>query len=234
MSQVDAGTLVRPVKRSRSTSNATDRAAEARSTTVKDVKQDEKLKKIEKALRGLKPELKYKDYAHNAVVDYNGTIYDISSTVAQGTTDNTRIGDALVIKGFKCIGHAGSTAAVNSVFRVLFVLDKHATITTVGEVLKTTGSLAGVDSQYVFDAIDKRSEAIVLADKRFTIGGNGTSRANGLFDFNVKLKYPARSDYLAASTSCSKNALLMIMISDQAPTSTAQLVANTRMYFTDP
>uniref|UniRef100_UPI004047A688 hypothetical protein n=1 Tax=Rheinheimera sp. TaxID=1869214 RepID=UPI004047A688 len=98
MSQVDAGTLVRPSKRSRSTSSATDRAAEARSTTVKDVKQDEKLKKIEKALKGLKPELKYKDYAHNAVVDYNGTIYDISSTVAQGTTDSTRIGDALVIK----------------------------------------------------------------------------------------------------------------------------------------
>lgn len=234
MSQVDAGTLVRPSKRSRSASSATDRAAEAKSTTVKDVKQDEKLKKIEKALRGLKPELKYKDYAHNAVVDYNGTIYDISSTIAQGSSDTTRIGDALVIKGFKCIGHGGATAAVNTVFRVLFVLDKHGTITAVNEVLKTVGSFAAVDSQYVFDAIDKRSEAIVLADKRFTIGGNGTSRTNGLFDFNVRLKYPARSDYLAGSTSCSKNSLLMIMISDQAPTSTALLVANTRLYFTDP
>lgn len=234
MSQVDSGTLVRPVKRQRSVSSSQALAAEAKATTVKDVKQDQKLKKLEKALKGLTPELKYKDYAHNAVVDYNGTIFDISSTISQGNSDTTRIGDSLVIKGFKCIGHGGATAAVNSVIRILFVLDKHGTITAVNEVLKSPGSFAAVDSQYVFDAIDKRSEAIVLADKRFTIGGNGTSRANGLVDFNVRLKYPAKSDYLAGTTSCSKNSLLMILITDQAPTSTCQVVANTRLYFTDP
>lgn len=223
-----------PKFKKRRRESAASKLAEAKSTTFKDVKQDQKIKKIEGILKGLRPELKYKDKEHNAVVDYNGTIFNVSETISQGDADTARNGDQIYTKGFRVFGHAGSTDATQSVVRAIVILDKHGTITSVAEVLKTVGSLAAVDSHYVFDAQGRRTEFIVLADKRITVGGNTTSRSNALFDMNYKFKYAPKSDYEAGTTTNLKNSLLYVLISDRAPTSTVQVVMNFRMFFTDP
>lgn len=228
----ESDTLKRISKRRRK-SSAASKLAEAKSTSFKDVKQDQKLKAIERQIRGLAPELKYRDLQHNAVVSYNGTLYDVSELVAQGTTDTTRVGDQLMIKGFRLFGHAGATSTPNSVLRVIVFIDKSDKVSAVTDLLPSAGSLAAVDSQYRHDYFDKRSVGVILADKRLTIGGNTSDRQNGLFDMNVKLKYPAQCTFLSGTTTVVRNHLKVCLISDQAPTSTLQVVAYLRMFFTD-
>lgn len=228
----ESGTL-KKISKKRRRSSAAAKLAEAKTTTFKDVKQDQKLKEIQRQIRGLAPELKYKDYQHNAVVSYNGTLYDISETVAQGTTDSDRVGDQLMIKGVRLFGHAGATSSANSVLRVIVFIDKADKCTSVSDVLPSAGSLAAVDSQYRHDYFDKRSVGVILADKRLTIGGNATDRQNGLFDMNIKLKYPAQCTFQSGTTTVVRNHLKVILITDQAPTSTLQVVAYFRMFFTD-
>jgi len=240
---VESSNLKKPARKRRRQS-AASKLAEAKSTTFKDVRQDKQIAQIKGILKNLKPEVKYKDYDHAALVDYNGTFFNVSQLISSGTADNAnRVGDQMLIKSFRILGHLGATGAANSVFRFIVLLDKHGTIgdsaggaaAAPAEILKTVGALGAVDSHFVFDAQGRKTEFIVLVDKRVTCGGNGTDRTNALFDAKYTFKYPPKSDYLGNGTSNLKNSLVGLLISDQSTAATnAYVVFNLRMLYTDP
>ncbi len=172
-------------------------------------------------------ELKFFDLdVDDAIVASGGLVFDSLNKIAQGTTENTRIGRKCTIKriGFRFemqLGAQTAAAAANDVCRVIIYLDKQCNGAT-ANVSGNAGLLVASDYQ-AFNNLSNTSRFRVLLDRTYDInieagGGDGTAEDYGakiLSDsFYKRCNIPIEFDSTAgAITEIRSNNLGLLVIS---------------------
>ncbi len=134
---------------------------------------------------GTRMELKFHDLdIDDAGIDQNGTIAQVSCiTIAQGTTESTRIGRKITIRQInwrfeiKYLGNA-SVTNTSEVIRVILYQDKQ----TNGATATVTGILETDDFQS-FNQLANKSRFTILMDRTYAIhqtGGSGRGTTDTL------------------------------------------------------
>lgn len=191
--------------------------------TIRQIKRQDRAiaRKVNNAIRGYS-ETKQVDHTWNAVAvsDSGGPISEEMCSIAQGLTQNTRVGNRLTITGMygnlQIIG-----ADTTNIVRVVFYIP-HDVDTT----------LSGLNTYGLVD----QDQVTVLYDRTFVTGTGGPSG----HAFRIKKSFTrgnrkgiAVHYSSSASTSCVKNNLKLYVVSDSGAVSHPTLSGQLRIYFKD-
>lgn len=160
------------------------------------------------------------------------SVFSISS-IAQGLTSTTRVGDSLRIQHIEVKGRINvNPLASNSLARVLIFrdLDGYGTAPTGADVLELDAAVSAPLSPYKFRNLQRFS---VLYDELFEVQGTVQGTAGIPFAFDSS--HQGHILYLgtaAAAASNGKGSLYVLCVSDEA-TNTASLAFYSRFTFTD-
>lgn len=118
--------------------------------------------KIVKSVLNRNRELKFSDaQAAAANSSYTGTIYDLTGPIAVGTSDNTRIGNSIRVKGvlldFYWQGNYAAATYLDAILRYIVFrgVSENGVTPTVGDILEYSGTFRGPISPYRFDTRSK-------------------------------------------------------------------------------
>lgn len=159
-------------------------------------------------------EVKYHDIAIAVQPDWDGNGPVDLANIAQGLSDNNRIGDQVRVTSinFKWIAYNINSGC--SYIRVIVIRDHQDLIGSMNDILQVTGNLPAFQSHYVHD---KRPQYTVLFDKYFHI--DNTLQDSQQQRWYKKLNF--KIQYVASSTSViSKNQIKAFAISDVSPQAT--------------
>jgi len=187
-------------------------------------------KDVSKVKRAMNSEVEIKDTPSTqaaTTVDYNGTIFNLWN-LAQGDAHNERVGDSITINGVDFrFRVGGTTASALGVIRVIMFIDKEGTaVTTAAEVLATTGSQLAPLSFY---NREYRARYKVLYDRAFT--SDDIQDEQDLVRFVYKK--PFKVVFAPAVTTIRKNAVKLLVISNQTGAPSPFIEYNIRTYFKD-
>lgn len=165
-----------------------------------------------------------------ATPDYNGTIVEVN-TPAQGIADNQRIGDSIKVQSITIRGQVTNvnTANILNNVRVMLVWDDQNQISTIADLLETTGSYQVVFSPKHYD---KRFRSNILYDQLFTVSTHLGSQAF-FRDFEISLPINRHTQFNAATTNINTGSLKFILISGNVTSNLPIVNWYARMSFTD-
>lgn len=186
----------------------------------------QKVNKLYRIVKHNRPEIKFTDNSFSVTPTYNGSLYDISSYIAQGVQENQRLGADGTVKGcfFRfSVTANGASAFQSQTLRFLLVVGKYenGTALTISDVLASTGSSTAVNSQLTFD---KRRKYIVKKDFRTVVctGNNGAAvfyspgtASLKHYNFYVPMK-SLMVQYAGNTTTVNNHGIYLILISDVA------------------
>jgi len=185
-----------------------------------------RVKKLERA--NATRETKYSQTLVTAqTVSWSALFSDLTS-ISQGSSATTRVGDRIFLKGIK-LNLEYTQGAVPCDMRVLIVCDKANNITAANQVLTTTGTVVAPCSQY---NMDYRTRYIVKFDRRFTL----TPVSYNSGGFSVYIPVNKVITYEAGGVNERTNNMRLIAISDIDPATPANLPSiqwTTTSYFYD-
>lgn len=166
------------------------------------------------------PELKYRQLTQSNAPITGGTVKDWS-TISQGTSNNTRIGDSIKPTSLHLRGSIQLNAgATETLVRVLVFRYISGAPTAVTDVLET----ADITS---YKAEDKRYQSQVLFDRVYSIN---TDKPEMFFRKKIKLYH--KIGYAQTLSPANRNSIHMLMVCN---TPTAAPVTNIvgRLFYTD-
>lgn len=168
----------------------------------------------------------------STAIGTTSAIFSISS-IAQGTTSQTRVGDSLKIQHIELKGRVNvNPLAANSIVRLLVFrdLDGYGTVPTGADVLELDAAVSAPLSPYKYRNLQRFS---VLYDELIEVQGTVQGTAG------VPVAYSsAHSGHIlylgtaSAAASNGKGSLYVLCVSDEA-TNTATLAFYSRITFTD-
>lgn len=173
------------------------------------------VKVVKKVLRSY-AENKYHDFTVTATMTNTPVINEIMN-VTQGTTDVTRIGDAVeLIRGeirFSVL--AQSTAANVHPCRVLIFQWFENTVPVIGNILTNAAAGVATVSSYAMDYFRKHVQFKVLYDRTFPLAANGGGTS--AFFVHHRLKgFRKHVSFIAGAASPATNDLFVVFMSDTA------------------
>lgn len=192
------------------------------------------------AISAINTELKYFDISQSLPAYNPGTndqIVNITQGIAQGTTDQTRIGNSLLAKDLylKAFIYWTATSAVPfGVSRLTLICWKdnvQNNAPTIGKVFQSTTDINSAINK------DYSDQFVVLKDKMFThnmsVALTGTQQAVHVFKWYKKLNWHLR--YAGATTTSGTVNHIYLIFRGGAPTSANQSGINvySRLNFTD-
>lgn len=184
-------------------------------------------KQVERIIKS-KQELKYHNVSDQVTVNDTGTVFNISQ-IAQGDTDQTRDGDALLATSIHCKFQVGRADNTNMMRVILFrwLAEDTSTIDppTMTKILQTTGSVQPM-AQLNHDF---RSKFQVLYDRIVTV--DQVANDQYFWQINKKLaKVPMR---FSAGTTNGKNKIWMLAVSDSSTVTDPSFLYDIRINYTD-
>lgn len=174
----------------------------------------------------LNVEKKFMDASGTPTVSSSGTVIAVSLN-AQGTTDQTRIGNSILFQDFtlrfECYM---SNAATRSNLRILVICDKEldGALPTVANILQAVSVISPINKDF-----SKRF--VLLKEKKYSLSITGNQTAQG----KVYMKLPFHAFYDGATGAigdAKENQILLLFISDEA-TNTPSINYYSRINFTD-
>lgn len=193
-----------------------------KAVTVKDVKRI--VKEYEKSVS----ENKYSDITSTlASLDYNGQSVDVSS-VAQGTTDSTRIGDQLKPTSLR-LAYWLNGESFSSIVRVIvfrWLPDTGLGVPSVANILQHYGSALGVLSPFIHDT---RSQFNILYDKVHKVSNSGGSE---LVHVDATIKTAKLIQYNAAGVT-GLGRIYAIFITDRVLATSCTALVHARLNYID-
>lgn len=166
-------------------------------------------KKVNKIARVTKPEIKELYTNMSPVsIDQNGGSGQISAGLAQGLTDESRVGNKVQALSFDMRGTIQAVGVSSSLVRVIFIKDKLAKVTLPIHVLRYTGANQVINSPY---SDDFKQNFTVLSDRTYRVC---PGQSNDLLAFHIKkrLDLPLLWDDAGAAT---KNPIKVFYYSNQ-------------------
>lgn len=164
-------------------------------------------------------EHKYHDTNVGLTTPTSSSIIQVLNSLAQGTTDSTRIGDSIKMTSlnvnFDAYHNFNSSSPTQNLRIIIFIWKKPSTAPTLDDILAP--SSAASDRYLAPKNYDKRFWSKILYDKTFKLNEGGSSSAGYKIhlDFSKYKKY-AHVQYAAASSSIDNNGLYMLTISGDA------------------
>lgn len=162
----------------------------------------------------VKPEKKYLDYnvTTPATFDRNGGVYPLS-LIAQGLQPYNRIGNEVYGQRIRVNWKASMDPAIpNTMVGVLLVMDtmNQGSNPTVEQVIETAG-LASAPLEFPDEG--QRGRFKVLKHGTFSLGDDGINAITKHWSASCKTKFHFTS---SSNTSTFKNALFLVVLSDQS------------------
>lgn len=195
---------------------------------------DAKLKSMVKKMLKGSQETKHRDTVVSAytTIGYAGSVYHLSD-VAQGTSENNRVGDKVHATYIKLGATMAAHATENTTMRVMLIQDKlnQGTAPSAGDILEGTGVTGGYRSgicELNVDDFPKRWR--VLYDKTVRLV-SGTASAVQVLKASAKINAPIWYSG-SAGTDEGRNQIYLLLISDAAA-NYPSLVWNARLYYKD-
>jgi len=173
-------------------------------------------------------EWKFTDFTDNTALTAAGAVFNMT-TLAQGTDDNNRIGNSILLKDVILrftVTINGMAAFTNA--RIIFLVDKEYDGTTpaVSDILET-----GVSNDYLATMNpDTTKRFVVIKDYLVSLSPTNSTFSTKLYKlFNIHTQYDGTT---AVDASCKENQILMLTIADQ-PTNLPDFEVNARFKFYD-
>jgi hypothetical protein len=178
---------------------------------------------VKKIFQLLNTEGKVSDSQVSGAATFNGTLVNLSATIAQGAADNQRTGDSIKITRIRaCINLSYATAA--TVLTVVLGRSKDG-VPVIGDIFETIGT--GY-SQVSFENHDQRKVDEWLVHKRVVT--NAIDNVGHVFTFDLdKLEVP--TTFVNASTTVTSGCYWLAIIGGVA--GAGSYVFNTRINFVD-
>lgn len=150
-------------------------------------------------------EYKYSEstQATQAVITYNGTIYNLCSP-AQGTGATQREGDSIKLKNLTIRGDIAYNGTTPETIRFIIINDKENSVTAGSDILEYTGVET---APYSPKNPNYKYDTKILYDKTMCIDSQIPLRK---FDIVLKLNY--HMNFLATTSTVVNNALKLIVI----------------------
>lgn len=179
-------------------------------------------------------EKKYKDVIQSyAVVDYNGTIWDLTP-VAQGTADTERIGDSYLPVDIEIRGQVHGSDTTNCMRIVLFRWNQDSNATgdpVPSNILQATFTATDM-APYAPFYHDKTPNFWIIADERIALMGS-TSASSYVQNFEIKRHLQTKPVSVTASGVNGTYKLYLLVISDSGTSSHPAVTFGSRMFFRD-
>lgn len=171
-------------------------------------------------------EYKEVDSTNFVAPDYNGTVVDLTSIIAQGSANGQRIGDSLKLQRltFRCYTIAGANTER---LRFIIYIDKQNTITTGAQMLQNSGNAYAVVAPKLED---NKYQTQILVDRVFDMIPNTTKAINS-YEFTQPINLHCH--YTGGTTTVKDNALKILFISTSATASTGTIYYTTELSYTD-
>lgn len=170
-------------------------------------------------------EIKYHNTTNTGAVDYAGMCYDLSA-VAQGDTDITRDGDALLPTSLD-IGLMINGETHSGVYRLIIFRWFNNDSPTPSLILNTVSSSYSTVSPYYHDYKQKFN---ILLDRSFKVSNNGNEIEQ--FKKRLVLAKSKQIQYVAGSTT-GTNKIWALVISDGVLAGTPDMYLYTQMKYRD-
>lgn len=168
-------------------------------------------------------ELKYDNLNYTATLTYNWALSNLTAGIGAGTTDITRIGDAVTMKNLEIRWRVAAADATN-VCRMVVYVAKNGDTTDLP--FETDGSYETPLSLYNHDY---RRRYKVLWDRTISTSTSGSNQVvSGHKIINLRNMV---AQYTTASTTCVKNALYLAVVSDSAAVPHPSPVIHCRLYY---
>lgn len=152
-------------------------------------------------------EKKKSDNTYSSNNTWNGDMITLNN-IAQGDSNNERIGDSMVVKSIKVHGiHVRSAA--DCAVRVILLLDKQNCVTTLQDVLVLVGQQYSPFSGYNHDN-DRRFR--ILSDKTYELNSNSPQKVFKISATNLK----THTRYDNGATTINSGAYKMIILSNKS------------------
>lgn len=220
-----------PTRKRRRPLNSSPSIAVSKSTSAKDLKQDEKIKYLMRQVRNLKPELKQTSKSVSINPNYNGSLISLlEANVIQGTSDSSqRVGDTIELVDVYGHFHFGtSNTGGGANVRMIVIQDYANDQSLQNDILVNVGTTGAFDSLYTFDNYRKKWK--VLADKRIAAGS--ATHPDGIISFYHKFN-GTKTRFDAATSTVMKNEIRILFVTDDATTNQVTVIGNTRVRYTD-
>lgn len=163
-------------------------------------------------------ELKYVGFNSSGnALSYDNESIVLLSTLSQGTTDQSRVGDRVKCVGIECKGALFSVSTANVISRIICFQWDDNTTPTLTDIFDVTSATANtVNAQYNFD---NKQRMKVLYDKRFiTLGtsGAGGNKLVELMSFKIPYKKIGKHtvSYQGTSSTAMNNNFYMVAFSN--------------------
>lgn len=162
-----------------------------------------------------KSESNYTDTVYDASPSYLGLITNLS-TIAQGTTDQTRIGDSVLVTSLNLGGYITNQDSYNMVRIIIFKWKGNSSSPPNVTDIIQQAYVGDVKAPFAPLAHDTRKNFTVKWDKTF-LCATGADNERQFFKKLVTFKGGLKLQYLQGSSSAtSKNGLYMLRISDSS------------------
>lgn len=170
-------------------------------------------------------EYKICDISSNAgATDYNGGVASLVS-IAQGTTDSTRIGDSCKLQNLTFRWQAARNGQ-DAQLRFMLIWDPQNQITGVTDVLASIGSNLSIVSPKNYD---KRFRSRVLHDQTVSLTSGNATIHNG----DIVISINQHTQFSAATTTILTGDLKLLVISNVVTTNLPTFSYYSRLSFTD-
>lgn len=183
-----------------------------------------------KVARLVNIETKEANKYNSGTITYNATIISMVDQVAQGITDNTRVGDSIKVQKLTLKGKIQNTgsSANSQVFRLLLVNDKSNTGAPSTDLFEDSGSNYAPWSK---KNPDNKYKTQVLYDSGIINTVGDTSSSVKIIDITVTPNMHVQ--YTAGTQSVASNNLKWYLISDSASSATSSYLLTSSVFYTD-
>lgn len=193
-----------------------------------------KVARLARAVRSIRPEIKYYDTYGTPTISTTGATVDIMSGITQGLTDSLRVGDKIKPIGIQLtysVGGNPASAAASQNVRVLIVQghNENTTPLTLANVLQSTGAAQSFLTPYNHD---QRSKFSVKYDRNQIFCCTATQGWQGANTVKVFKKLNMITAYNAGVASIVDNGLYLMYISDST-TNLPSMIYYLRVWYID-
>jgi len=177
-----------------------------------------------KALRIAKrmtPETKYVDITIASTPNWNGSTFDLLSTITQGIGDfTTRVGDKISLKSLtaRLTVDGDFNNVPSQIIRIIILKYKQPTALTLNPSNVLTPALLGtINAVNAPKTYDQRFLTKILFDKTYTVREQTVCELNSKFRFSLKGIYPQWQNAGSGSANQLTDGLWCLVVSDQNP-----------------
>lgn len=189
-------------------------------------------KRYVRKLLAKQAETKYFELGVTATgVDYAGTLTNLT-VVPQGTTDSTRIGDKLVIRGLNIKYEVIAADSTQMVRVMLFQWHPNTQLLSpiMSDILVST-TLSTTNAPLANNVWDYQNQYTVLYDRVHRL--DSLEKASDIVRKNINLRYAKKTIVFYAATTAASEHIYMLVVSDSSAAPHPTIQYQTRLTYDD-